>query len=68
MSDKWHKPLTVVLTCATGLLGLVLFRWTPTTLKGIAAYVLAAAVLVLLGIMLSSRRRERRLPDKSNDL
>lgn len=68
MSEKWHKPLTTALTGGTGLLGLVLFRWTPTTVKGIVGYLVAAAVLVVLGIMLSSRKRASKMGDKSDNL
>jgi len=42
---------------ALGVLGLALFRWTPTTGKGILVYVLLFAVAVGAAIALSKDKK-----------
>ena len=44
-------------TIACGILGFVLFRWTPPTGSGILAFVVLFAVLIIMAIALSSRKR-----------
>ena len=68
MREKWHKPLTNALICATGFLGLIVLRWTPTTVKGVVSYLAAAGVLVILGMMLSSWKRAKRGENSSDDV
>jgi hypothetical protein len=52
---------------ACGILGLVLFRWTPTTGKGILIYAALFAVLILIVILLSPREAAGYWPDKPED-
>jgi hypothetical protein len=52
---------------ASGILGLILFRWTPATGKGILIYVALLAVLIVMAILLSPRSREGYWPSKSED-
>ena len=56
MSEKSRKARLRVTTIACGVLGLVLFRWTPTTSKGILIYAALFAVLVIMAIVLSLRK------------
>jgi type IV secretory pathway TrbD component len=66
-SDRGRKALRGLVTTACGVLGFVLFRWTPTTGIGIFTYVILFAVLVLMAIILSSRRRRGYWPGTPED-
>jgi hypothetical protein len=61
------KGASGAITLACGILGLVLFRWTPTTGEGILIYVALFAVLVVMAIALSSRKRAGYWPNKPED-
>jgi hypothetical protein len=52
---------------ACGVLALILFRWTPTSGKGIAGYAALFAVLIAMAVVLSSRKGARYGPSKSDD-
>jgi uncharacterized membrane protein YccC len=45
------KALRSIGTVAVGLLGVILFRWTPTTGRDVAEYVALLALLVFLAII-----------------
>jgi len=53
MSKKARKALQTAMTTVCGVLALVLFRWTPATITGLAVYVallvLVVAFLLILG-------------------
>jgi hypothetical protein len=55
VSEKSRKALLALTTFVCGILGLVLFRWTPTTGRGILVYAVLFAVLIVLAIVLSPR-------------
>ena len=65
--SKSRKTLLGMTTVACGILGLVLFRWTPTTGKGVLIYVTLFAVLIVIAICLSPRKRAGYWPDKPED-
>jgi hypothetical protein len=67
MNEKTRKVLLGVVECACGILALVLFRWTPTTGTGILIYTAMFAVLVVMAIVLSSRKRAGYWPKKPED-
>jgi hypothetical protein len=67
LSEKSRKVLLRVTTLACGILGLVLFRWTPTTGKGILVYVALFAVLIVVAIALSPRKHAGSWPNKPED-
>ena len=67
LSEKSRKALLGVTTVACGILGFILFRWTPTTGSGILAYVVLFAVLIVMAIALSSRKRGGYWPGKPED-
>jgi len=67
VSAKSRKALQGMATVACGILGLVLFRWTPTTGKGILIYVALFAVLIVMVIFLSPRKPAGYWPDKPED-
>jgi hypothetical protein len=56
MSEKVRKSFLYVITVAGGILGFVLFRWTPTTGKGILVYGVLLAVFIGVAIVLSPRK------------
>jgi uncharacterized membrane protein YfcA len=56
VNEKGRKALLGVTTFACGILGLALFRWTPTTGLGILVYVALLAVLIVMAIALSPKR------------
>ena len=58
LRETSRKVLLGVTTIACGILGFVLFRWTPNTGNGLLLYVLLFAVLVIIAIVVSSRKRE----------
>jgi hypothetical protein len=64
---KIRKALLGVITFACGILALVLFRWTPTTASGILVYAVLFAVLIVMAIVLSSRKRGGYWPNKPGD-
>ena len=64
ISEKRRKALLGVTTFACGILGLVLFRWTPTTAKGILVFVVLFAMLIVMAILLSARKRTGYWPNK----
>ncbi len=65
LSEGKRKVLLAVVTAACGTLGFVLLMWTPATGKGILIYVVLLAVLIVMAIALSSRRKGERWPHKS---
>jgi len=67
ISAKSRKALLGLTTFACGILGLVLFRWTPTTGGGILVYVALFAVLIVLAIALSVHKRSGYWPGKPED-
>jgi hypothetical protein len=56
MTDETKKTLLRITTAVCGVLGFVLFMWTPKTGKGILAYVALFAVLVIIVIALAPTR------------
>ena len=62
LSEKSRKALLGVITFACGILGLILFRWMPTTGRSILLYVALFAVLIVMAIVLSARKRAGRSP------
>jgi hypothetical protein len=56
MNEKARKPLLRVITVAGGILGFVLFRWTPTTGKGFLIYGVLVAILIGMLIALPPRK------------
>ena len=56
VSPKSRKALLGLTTFACGILGLVLFRWTPTTGRGILVYAVLFAVLIALAVVLFPRK------------
>jgi hypothetical protein len=68
VSEKGRRALLRLTTFACGVLALALFRWTPTTGWGILVYVALFAVLIVMAIILSPRKRAGHWPDKPEDL
>jgi cell division protein FtsW (lipid II flippase) len=62
-----RKALLVVITFVCGVLGLILFRWTPTTGRGILVYVALFVVLIVLAVFLSPRKGAGYWPKKPED-
>jgi hypothetical protein len=52
---------------ACGVLGLILFRWTPSTGTGVLIYVALFAVLIVVAIALSPRKGAGYWPNKPED-
>jgi hypothetical protein len=67
IGEKSRKALLGVTTFACGILGLILFRWTPTTGRGILVYAILFAVLIVMAIVLSPRKGGGYWPNKPND-
>ena len=67
VSEKNRKMLLRMTTVACGILALVLFRWTPTTGKGVLIYVGLFAVLIVMAIALSPRKGAGYWPNKPED-
>ncbi len=67
MNEKTRKALLGATTVVGGVLGLVLFRWTPTTGKGILVYVALFAVVIVMAIALSSHKSGGYWPNKPED-
>ena len=67
VSEKSRKALLGLTTFVCGILGLVLFRWTPTTGRGILVYAVLFAVLIVLAILLSPRKGAGYWPKKPED-
>lgn len=67
VSEKRRRMLlrSIAITC--GVLGLILFRWTPTTGKGILVYAVVFAVLIVMAIVLSPRKGAGYWPNKPED-
>jgi hypothetical protein len=65
--EKSRKALLGVITFACGILGLILFRWTPTTGRGIFIYAALFAVLIVVAIVLSPRKGGGYWPHKPED-
>jgi hypothetical protein len=64
ISEKKRKVLLKAAGIAVGILGLILFRWTPTTGRGILVYVVLFAVLIATVLVLSPRRHTGYWPKK----
>jgi uncharacterized membrane protein len=56
MTDETKKALLWMTTAVGGVLGFVLFMWTPKNAKGILAYAALFAVLVVIAISLAPKR------------
>jgi hypothetical protein len=67
LREKSRKLLLRVTTLACGILGLVLFRWIPTTGRGILVYVALFALLIVVAIVLSPRKDAGYWPNKDED-
>ena len=67
VSEKSRKALLGLTTFVCGILGLALFRWTPTTGRGILVYAVLFAVLIVLAIVLSPRKGAGYWPNKPED-
>jgi hypothetical protein len=67
VSEKSRKVLWKVATLACGILGLVLFRWTPTTGRGILVYATLFVALVIMAIVFSPRKSTGYWPNKPED-
>jgi heme/copper-type cytochrome/quinol oxidase subunit 4 len=67
LSERSRKALLGVIAIACGILGLVLFMWTPTTSRGIFVYSAMFAVLIVMAIVLSSGKRGGYWPSKPED-
>lgn len=67
MSEKIRRMFLRSIAIACGVLGLVLFRWTPTTGMGILVYAALFAVLIVMAIVLSSRKGAGYWPSKPED-
>jgi hypothetical protein len=67
MSEKRRKSLLRLTAIAGGILGLVLFRWTPTTGEGILGYSVLLVLLIVLAIVLSPRKGSGYWPNKPED-
>jgi uncharacterized membrane protein HdeD (DUF308 family) len=50
MGKKGTNALRTVMTILSGILGFVVFRWTPATVRGLAIYV--ALLVLIVGILL----------------
>ena len=64
VSEKSRKALLGLTTFACGILALILFRWTPTTGKGVLIYAALFAVLIVMAIVLSPRKAAGYWPHK----
>jgi hypothetical protein len=67
VSEKARRMLLRSTAIACGVLGLILFRWTPTTGKGILVYAALFAVLIVMAIVLSPRKGSGYWPTKPED-
>jgi hypothetical protein len=67
VSAKSRKALLGLTTFICGILGLVLFRWTPATGRGILVYAVLFAVLIVLAIVLSPHKGAGYWPNKPED-
>jgi uncharacterized membrane protein YoaK (UPF0700 family) len=67
VSEKSRKALLGLITFVCGILALVLFRWTPTTGRGILVYAVLFVVLIVLAIILSPRKGAGYWPNKPED-
>jgi high-affinity Fe2+/Pb2+ permease len=64
MKNKSRKTCLGVIAFACGILGFALFMWTPTTGRGILVYAVLFAVLIVMAIVLSARKRGGYWPNK----
>jgi len=67
VSEKSRKALLRLTTFVCGILGLVLFRWTPTTGRGILVYGILFGLLIVMAIVLLPRKRAGYWPNKPED-
>lgn len=67
LSEKARKALLGLITFACGVVALILFRWTPTTGKGILIYAALFAVLIVMAIALSPKKGSGYWPHKPED-
>ena len=67
MTQTTQSALLSATKIACGILVLALFRWTPTTGKGVVIYLVLFFVLIGLGIILSGDRRKGFWPGKPED-
>jgi hypothetical protein len=68
MSKKAAKALRIAMTTVSGILGFVLFRWTPATVMGLAIYVtllvLIVGIVLILGHIIAADQRAGYWPKK----
>ena len=67
ITEKIRKVLSRLAAFACGILGLLLFRWTPTTGRGIFIYASLFALLIALAIILSPGKHTGYWPGKPED-
>ena len=67
VSEKGRRMLLRSTAIACGVLGLILFRWTPTTGRGILIYAALFAVLIVMAIVLSPGKGAGYWPHRPED-
>ena len=67
MTQTIKSALLSATKIACGVLVLALFRWAPTTAKGIVVYLVLFFVLIGLGIILSGDRSKGFWPGKPEE-
>jgi hypothetical protein len=58
-----RPTLIKIVAAAVGIIGFILFMWTPKTREGILAYALLLAILIVTAIIMSYRNRTGFWPD-----
>jgi hypothetical protein len=66
MTGKIRNPLLRITMAVAGVLGFLLFMWTPKTGMGILAYIAIFAILVIIAIA-STRKRAGYWPRGHDD-
>ena len=64
MTDRVRKIIVSAIKLLCGVLALVLLKWIPRTSEGILLYVIGLAVVIALGIGLSSHEETGYWPKK----
>ncbi len=67
MYFKIRKFLQAATRLAVGVLVIVLFRWTPTTGRGIIIYVGLFLALIVIAILVSGRKHSGYWPERPDD-